>query len=614
MAGSQLTSILRHIRHLVGHSDGAASDRQLLRRYAEAGDSDAFAMLVERHGPLALGVCQRVLGNSHDAEDAFQAVFVVLARKAGTSGWQESIGSWLYEVAYRVALRARGRAMRRAEHERRAADMRPSGAMATAEPAWADLRGVLDDELRRLPAKFRAPLLLCYLEGKSNEEAAQQLGWPAGTVKSRLSRGRDLLRQRLSQRGLALSAPALASMLACDAAAAVPAPLAASAIKAAQLVAAGQAVGGLTGPAAALAQGALRAMWISKAQKVAAVVLLGLLAAGWLTYYTMAADPAAAANKEIVLPKDPRAVVLSMGVGGGMIRNATNEPYLQIQADGKVTRTDRISGAKKESKLTAAELQDLLRFVILENDFFNVDRQKMATAPGKGPISVVTDGTTTTIRVHANDKEHEAGYYMASFARGNNPNKPLLQYATIEWRLNQLGYLMELAPAAGDANAGKTAIAVPKHSKAVVLSMSVSHKEIPTRKDFRPDGSVKAIYQGSPRADQVLQIQADGKVIATNRISGGKKEAQLTALQLQDLLRFVIQENDFFNQEPIKLADKDNPDSRKLTITVNTAEKKHEVSIDGRPVDGKGKIVKTYSWLDNLARTYVWPSGTGWEY
>src|SRR5262249_28866411 len=206
------------------------------------------------------------LGNSHDAEDAFQAVFVVLARKAGASGWQESIGPWLHEVAYRVALRTRGRTIRRAEHERRAADMRPSGAMATAEPTWTDVRGVLDDELRRLPAKYRAPLLLCYLEGKSNEEAAQQLGWPAGTVKSRLSRGRDLLRDRLTRRGLALSASALVAMLGRDAVAAVPASLADSANKAAQLVAAGQAVGGLTGPAAALAQGALRAMWISKAK------------------------------------------------------------------------------------------------------------------------------------------------------------------------------------------------------------------------------------------------------------------------------------------------------------------------------------------------------------
>jgi RNA polymerase sigma factor (sigma-70 family) len=611
MAGSQLTSILRHIRHLVGGGDGgAASDRQLLHRYAECGDSDAFATLVERHGPLALGVCQRVLGNSHDAEDAFQAVFVVLARKAGASGWQESIGPWLHEVAHRVALRARGRAIRRAEHERRAADMRPSGAMATAEPTWADLRGVLDDELRRLPVKYRAPLLLCYLEGKSNEEAAQQLGWPAGTVKSRLSRGRDLLRERLTRRGLALSAPALVAMLGRDAVAAVPASLADSAIKAAQLVAAGQAVGGLTGSAAALAQGALRAMWFSKAKKIALVGVLGLLAASWLTYHTLLAANPAAANKEVVLPKDPKAVVLSMEVRGGMIANKTADPFLQIQADGKVIQTDRISGAKKESKLTPAELQELLRFVVYQNDFLNADPKKVP--PGGNLPVAVTDGTTTTIRVHANNKQHEASCYMASFALANNPNaKPLVQYAAVEWRLNQLAYFVGLAPVA-DANP-PAAIALPKDPKAVVLSMTVSHKEIPTRKEVRPDGGTN-IFQGSPRADQVLQIQADGKVLVTNRVSGAKKETQLTASQLQDVLRFMIRENDFFNQASIKLPDKDNADARKLVISVQTGDKQHEVSVDGRWVDAKGKIGPTCSWLNNLARTYVWPSGTGWEY
>jgi RNA polymerase sigma factor (sigma-70 family) len=610
MAGSQLTSILRHIRHLVGGDHGgAASDRQLLHRYAECGDSDAFATLIERHGPLALGVCQRVLGNSHDAEDAFQAVFVVLARKAGASGWQESVGPWLHEVAHRVALRARGRAMRRAEHERRAADMRPSE--TTAEPAWTDVRSVLDDELERLPAKYRAPLLLCYLEGKSNEEAAQQLGCPAGTVKSRLSRGRDLLRDRLTRRGLALSAPALVGMLGRDAVAAVSAPLADSAIKAAQLVAGGQAVGGLTGPAATLAEGALRAMWFSKAKKVALVAVLGLLAAGWLTYRTLLAANPAAANKEVVLPKDPKAVVLSMSVGGGMIRNASPDPFLQIQADGKVIQTDRVSGAKKESKLTPAELQDLLRFVVYENDFLNADPKKAQAAPGK-VAAIVTDGTTTTIRIHANDKQHEASYYMVSFALTNNPNaKPLVQYAAVEWRLNQLAYFMGLAPAA-DGNP-PAAIALPKDPKAVVLSMTVSHKEIPTRKEVRPDGGTN-IFQGSPRADQVLQIQADGKVLVINRLSGAKKETQLTALQLQDVLRFVIRDNDFFNQASVKLPDKDNPDARKLVISMQTGDKQHEVSVDGRWVDAKGKIGTTCSWLNNLARTYVWPSGTGWEY
>src|SRR5262249_55472202 len=129
----------------------------------------------------------------------------------------------------------------------------------------------------------------------------------------------------------------------------------------------------------------------------------------------------------------------------------------------------------------------------------------------------------------------------------------------------------------------------------------------------RPDGGM-SIFQGSPRADQILQIQADGRVLVTNRIDGGKKEAKLTALQLQDVLRFVIQENDFFNQKSVKLPEKDNPDARKLVLSVAADDKQHEIIFEGRPVDSQAKIAKVSMWLDNLARTHVWPSGSGWGY
>jgi RNA polymerase sigma factor (sigma-70 family) len=447
MASGQLTSILRHIRHLVGRGDaGATSDRQLLRRYADSRDGQAFATLVQRHGSLVLGVCQRVLGNSHDAEDAFQAVFVVLARKAGATGWKESIGPWLHEVAYRVALRARARAQCRAEHERRAADMRPA---ETAASAWTDLRGVLDAELRCLPDRYREPLVLCYLQGKSNEEAAEQLGWPAGTVKSRLSRGRDLLRDRLTRRGLTLTAEALVLLMAQNASAAVPQVLSEIAIKAATLVAAGQAVGGLNGPAAALAEGALRAMSIAKLRTMAVVALLLVATgvAGWLTYRTWAADPADKkdeAKKEIMLPKDPKAVVVSMTVTGGMIRNKTNDPYLQILADGQVIVIDRVTGAKKESKLTPEKLQELLRFIVQDQDFLALTEAKIkdeyAKETAKSKVGIaVGDGCTSRISVKANDKESEVGYYAASaFSKQFPKVKSLAQFAAVENRLNDL--------------------------------------------------------------------------------------------------------------------------------------------------------------------------------
>jgi hypothetical protein len=494
--------------------------------------------------------------------------------------------------------------------------MRPTD--TNAEPEWADLRGMLDDELGRLPDKYRAPLLLCYIEGKSNEAAAAQLGWPAGTVKSRLSRGRELLRNRLARRGVALSVGALVLLVTQNAAASVPVAMTDTVIQAARAVAAGHAVGGLTGPAAALAQGALRTMWFAKLRNIAAVTLiLGIVAgsAEWAMYHAWAADPATALKQEIVLPKDPKTVVLSMAIGGGRIRNASPDPFLQILADGKVIRTDRISGAKRESRLTPAELQEILRFVIQQNDFFNVTGQaieagKQQAQAGKQFGIAVGDGRTSTIHVHANDKQHDANCYAAGTFLGQYPNvKPLAQFVAIESRLDQLAYITELAPQAGEA--AKAAIPLPNDPRAVVLSLSMSHKEIPTRKEARAGGGF-SIYQGSPRADQVLQIHADGTVIVNNRAAGSSKEFKLSAAQLQDVLRFVIQENEFFKQNSIKVADKDNPDARKVVLTVHADARQHEVSMDGRPVDANAKFTKTYTWLDNLARNYVGPAG--WQY
>src|SRR5262249_48128930 len=154
--------------------------------------------LVRRHGPLVLGVCRRVLRDRHAAEDAFQATFLILLRRARSLDRRGSVASWLYTVAYHVALRARADAARR-----------PPPARPVPQPpeaGWADLQPVLDEELGRLPDSYRAVVVLCYLEGKTNVEAARLLGWPVGTVKGRLARARDLLRARLTRRGITLSA------------------------------------------------------------------------------------------------------------------------------------------------------------------------------------------------------------------------------------------------------------------------------------------------------------------------------------------------------------------------------------------------------------------------
>ncbi|MBY0229901.1 MAG: RNA polymerase sigma factor [Gemmataceae bacterium] len=166
-------------------------DGALLRRFADEGDHAAFEVLMARHGPMVLGVCRRVLAGA-DADDAFQATFLVLVRNAGRVVKQSSLGSWLHGVARRVAVRAKTSELARKERE---AALPPP---ALAEADLPDgLRELLDAELAALPEKYRAPLVLCYLEGKTNDEAAALLGWTRGTVAGRMSRAWDLLRQRL---------------------------------------------------------------------------------------------------------------------------------------------------------------------------------------------------------------------------------------------------------------------------------------------------------------------------------------------------------------------------------------------------------------------------------
>src|SRR5436190_12288756 len=236
MANGQLDLVLRHIRKMVDGPEAAAdwTDQELLRRCATHHEEAVFEALMQRHGPMVLGVSQRVLSYQQDAEDVFQATFLVLARKAKSIRRQASLGSWLYGVAYRLALKLQASAARRRARERRVAEMIATRTLP--DSTWSDLRPILDEELSRLPEKYRAPLILCYLEGKTNVEAGRLLGWPAGSMSKRLARGRELLRSRLTERGLAFSTPILGTMLAEHAQAAAPAALWQTSLKAAVMV------------------------------------------------------------------------------------------------------------------------------------------------------------------------------------------------------------------------------------------------------------------------------------------------------------------------------------------------------------------------------------------
>ena len=231
MATAQMDTVIRHLRRAVLRQDAAArTDGQLLASFIDEKDEAAFEALVRRHGSMVFGVCRRVVRNHHDAEDAFQATFLVLARKASSVRPRERLANWLHGVALRIAMKARTTTAKREAREKQVTEMPESE--AARQERWSDLQLLLDQELHGLPENYRIPILLCDLEGKTIKEATQQLGWPQGTLAGRLARGRKLLAKRLANRGVALSAGSLAAVLSQNATpAAVPTSLVSSAVK-----------------------------------------------------------------------------------------------------------------------------------------------------------------------------------------------------------------------------------------------------------------------------------------------------------------------------------------------------------------------------------------------
>jgi RNA polymerase sigma factor (sigma-70 family) len=246
----------------------------LLEDFLARRDEAAFEALVRRHGPMVLGVCRRLLKNEADAEDAFQATFLVLVRKAPSVTPRDLVGNWLYGVAYRTALKARAAAARRRAKEREVAAMPRPG---SPDELWLRLQALLDREVLGLPDKYRAPLVLCDLEGHSRKQAARQLGWAEGTVASRLARGRVLLAKQFARHGLKLSGGALAAALAQDVGSAcVPNSLVVSTVRAATAVAAAL----VPARVAALVEGVVQAMSLPKLKIVTAVLLVAAFVAG----------------------------------------------------------------------------------------------------------------------------------------------------------------------------------------------------------------------------------------------------------------------------------------------------------------------------------------------
>ncbi|HEV3383989.1 MAG TPA: sigma-70 family RNA polymerase sigma factor [Gemmata sp.] len=276
MATSPKSEVILHLRRTVLlHDVAALTDAQLLEDYIIRRDDAAIAVLVQRHALMVWGVCRRVLSNYHDAEDAFQATFLVLVRKASSIASRELLANWLYGVAHQTALKARATAAKRKRRESQVKEM-PEPAVLEQD-RWPDLQPLLDQELSQLPDKYRVVIVLCDLEGKTRKQAAEQLGCPEGTVAGRLARARAVLAKRLTRHGLAVSSVILAAALSPGiASSAVPVPLVSNAIEAASALSSGQAATGLiSAQVTALTEGVLKAMLITKL-KIATAVLFAV--------------------------------------------------------------------------------------------------------------------------------------------------------------------------------------------------------------------------------------------------------------------------------------------------------------------------------------------------
>jgi RNA polymerase sigma factor (sigma-70 family) len=272
-----LSQYLRCLR--TGYSD-SSSDHELLQRFVACREEAAFAVLVQRHAAMVLGLSRSILRNHHDAEDIFQATFLVLARKAGSIRKGESVGSWLYAVAHRLAHKARVNTGKRRHTEQQAAV--PTEQMPMDEATWGELRDILHEEVSRLPEKYRAAVVLCYWQGQTHEQAGQQLGCARGTIKDRLEKAREILRKRLTRRGLALSAAWIATSLSEGMSATVSAELVQTTVRGAMLFSVERLPTGIVSATAAdRAQDILKEMLTSKFKYgLVLVLMLGLLGGG----------------------------------------------------------------------------------------------------------------------------------------------------------------------------------------------------------------------------------------------------------------------------------------------------------------------------------------------
>jgi RNA polymerase sigma factor (sigma-70 family) len=423
MAAATLGSLLRHLTR--GTASEALPDRQLVERALAGNDPAAFEAVVRRHGPMVYRVCRRALHHEQDAEDAFQATFLVFAQNLRSLRKHTSLASWLHGVARRVALKARARVAARRRHEGRAPASRE---VPPAEVTWAEVRTALDDELARLPERWRLPLVLCYLEGRTQDEAARQLGWSKITLRRRLDEARAALGRRLTLRGAAWPGALSAVLLSDCLAPAVPPGLAGPTAEAAALVAAGKAAPAVPAGVAALTQGVMPTMTLTKLRAAAALLLAAAVAGGALSasaYRAPAQDQKGSETKSQQPPEaaakqgkeDPRIKgVLELALKDAA---AIRDPFQRLAAYGYIAKAQARAGrqdAAKDTLRKALEAEDReMGAAALQHK----DSRMIMAAEFQVEIGDL-NGALKTIELDVSDMNHDAALSRVAVCRALN--------------------------------------------------------------------------------------------------------------------------------------------------------------------------------------------------
>jgi RNA polymerase sigma factor (sigma-70 family) len=523
MAVAQLDAVRKVFDRVRDQADGGDGD--LLLRYRRERDQEAFGSLVRRHGPMVLGVCRRVLRNEHAAEDAFQATFVVLAKRADAVKPPDRLAPWLYGVAYRTALKARGRAFRRAEVERDyAAEV--ANRPACEVEALPDVRPIIDEQLNALPEKYRAPLVLCALQGLNKQEAAARLGVPEGTVSSRLARAREMLRDRLARRGVVVPAVALAALVSPNAlCAAVPPALVESA-------ATGTA---LPATVLTLSNEVLSAMTWLKVKTLCAVVLSATLAGGSL--FALAADdkkpaqPPATGDKNKNEPngnnnqkgegnkpkpdgEKPAVRVLKLSGKVGGVDAKENTIALSTRGDNGVV--ERIYPLAANAKITVdgkdAKLADVPK---------NATAAGLANAVKEGQLPQITELRVTGDVVNGIVKAADA----SSVTLGGGEGSDKVFKTNAETRVTVNGKPAKVA----DLKAGDKATVTLTSNGATALAVVAGTKtadgekpEKPVKPEARPDARPGMQVTAVDAASNTVTVTAKGRDIAQKVAAGAK--------------------------------------------------------------------------------------------